>query len=245
MTNKLSFAGLFALLILAASMAHSQGLQTIPVTPHETVMVRVSQHELTRLAMQDGRITDLYGADSQLIIEADPERGQLFLRLRDKDSARPINLFVVDEAAQTYGLILTPADIPAVSILLVPPDQAAPMPPLTGAASMANLGDAKYTQWLKTLMRHLALGTTPPGAARRYQQHLVPLWKEVRYLLVCEILAKDWRGAHYQLTNISKEPLRLAETELVQPDVRAVAIRKLELSPGETTDVYLITQGAR
>jgi conjugal transfer pilus assembly protein TraK len=70
----------------------------------------------------------------------------------------------------------------------------------------------------------------------------VQLWAESRFTLLRVYEGRDLIGEKYLLTNISTEPMVLAEQEFdrEQGDVIGVSIESHNLRPGESTNVFVL-----
>ena len=72
----------------------------------------------------------------------------------------------------------------------------------------------------------------------------VQLWTESRFTLLRVYEGRSLVGEKYLLTNISNEPMVLAEQEFdrEQGDVLGVSIETHNLRPGDSTNVFVIRQ---
>ena len=70
----------------------------------------------------------------------------------------------------------------------------------------------------------------------------VQLWSESRFTLLRLYEARSLIGEKYLLTNVSSEPMVLAEQEFdrEQGDVLGIAIESHNLRPGESTNVFVV-----
>ena len=75
----------------------------------------------------------------------------------------------------------------------------------------------------------------------------VELWAEARFILMRAFEGRGLAGERYVLTNVSKEPMVLAEEEFDREggDVLAVSIENQNLAPGESTNVFVIRDGSK
>jgi len=56
---------------------------------------------------------------------------------------------------------------------------------------------------------------------------------------------ENLKGEHYVLTNVDGKEMVLAEQEMFQPGVLAISIQDHKLKPGQSTNVYIVIDGAR
>ena len=68
----------------------------------------------------------------------------------------------------------------------------------------------------------------------------VPLWKEAMLIRKQRCSSANLQGQVFNLTNISHSLMVMQEQEFYKKNVIAVAIRKLQLLPGEQTDIYIV-----
>lgn len=225
--------------LLMLVSAASEALQVIEVGDGETALGKVSTREMTRIAIAGGgRIADLWGASNLFDASRDEERGQVFVRLANPAQREPLNLFVTDNAGRTYTLILTPADIPAETVMLKPRGQNRP-----DAAQWER--SQPYPQTLKRLLVQMARDSIPEGYEVVERGVLVPLWQEALFRLDREYRGDAFAAEVYTLTNRSGMEMVMEEREFFRPGVVAVAIEKSVLAPAAVTRVYVIHKEAR
>jgi len=75
------------------------------------------------------------------------------------------------------------------------------------------------------------------------KSEIIPLWKGVRFELVRRMDLTGLRGETYRLTNQSDKQIVMDEREFYRPDVQAVSITKPVLRAGESTAIYIISEG--
>jgi hypothetical protein len=233
------FAGAMLLALFCCRVALA--VQQYDVRNGERITVHISADALTRIAMVSGRIDDYWDDNESLLVEADPEHGALFVRPARKNHKGTISLFVRDAAGRTYNLVATAKDIEAESILLRPSGVQMPAAQSLRAAALPHVRSIK--RLVKAMARSRALShytITDTGEHRR-------LWEEVHLVSLQQYQGVRLFGEVYELTNGSKAQLVITESELTQlsASVLAVAIESTELSPGESTRVYVVHRGAQ
>jgi conjugal transfer pilus assembly protein TraK len=209
----------------------------VDVTDGGTVTVQVSARELTRVGMADDRrIARVWGLEDRMSVEADTDGGQVFIRPVQEGKPRPFSFFVRDDQGATYTLVAVPVDMPADAVVLRPrPDETG-----NGAARGAAY---PYVGRIKSLARDMANGAEPPAYTVAQVNTPVPVWHEARVTLARRY-AGDLTGEVYRLTNTSEDEMRLDERELgvLAKDVKAIAIVRHALAPGESTVIYLLRE---
>lgn len=228
---------LLALVLLGLSL-ESHALQLVDVVDGQTVTVKVSGKDLTRIAMADGsRIDRVWGLEDYMQVEPDREGGQVFLRPAPGLTARAFSFFVRDDQGATHTLLAVPVDMPSDTVLLRPKNRAAEV---SNVATLA----IPYTERIKNLVRALARGAVPEGYMPSVEEREITLWAEARIALTARY-SGELMGEVYQLTNISDAEMRLDEREFARlaTDIKAVAIVEHRLAPQQSTRLYLVREG--
>lgn len=225
------------LLLLASTTVNA--LQVLELGDGETAIGKLSSREMTRITVAaGGRIVDLWGASNLFEASKDDERGQIYLRLVNPAQRDPLNLFVSDDSGRTYTLILTPADIPAETVMIKPRGQGR-----QGALQWERT--QPYIVTLKRLLLQMARDAIPDGYEVVERGVTVPLWTESLFRLDREYRGGQLAGEVYTLTNTSGREMVMEEREFYRPGVTAVAIEKTVLAPAATTRVYVIREEVR
>lgn len=240
-------------------------LQRVEARDGVSVEAAVALKEPTRIKIDGGAISDVFGniystncgttgaasmlpggqvapavnPAGEIVLECDKERGEIYVKPVGT-GAKPINLFVSSGRA-TYTLVLTRVDMPADTIVIV--DRT-----LRNAANSAKVaGHAPaHERALKAMLFAMA-GDEVPGDLRIEElNEPVQLWAEARVTLMRTYEGRDLTGEKYLLTNVSKEPMVLAEEEFDRDggDVVGVSIETHNLAPGESTNVFVIRDGS-
>lgn len=210
------------------------GLQIVDSAEGQNAFVKMSAKELTRVVIEGGKIRTIFGTDGELIVEKNPEQGELYLRPAVLD--KPINVRVISEAGKTYNLILQPVDIPQEDIVIreARPEEAK-------AVQVARIDHpAERTQ----IVREMVVGMLAGGASHkgdfRPLNQPVALWEGVDFVLTGTYFNGGLRGDRYRLTNRSDTVMQMVEQEFYVKGVIAVAIVQMTLAPGEATDVLVV-----
>jgi len=230
------------LLLTAALLSLSleaHALQLVEVSDGQTITVKVSAKELTRIAMADGqRIARIWGLEDRMQVEPDRDGGQVFLRPMNGLSSQAFSFFVRDEQGETFTLLAVPVDMPADTVLLRSKNQN------TAAHAIASPQEIPYIETIKILVRALAQGGVPEGFQSAAVSREVPLWKEAKVVQIARYTGA-FSAEIYQFTNVSGNEMRLDEREFaaLATDIKAVAIAEHVLAPAQTTRIYLIREG--
>jgi conjugal transfer pilus assembly protein TraK len=225
-------AALFGFTLAASASAHA--LQTITVRDGETVLAKIAQKEVTRIAFEEGRIRKVTGNAGEFTLEKDEDKGQIFIRPTDPAATKPINLFISSEHS-TVGLLLQPVDAPSDTIIIRerrdPSSQATPTP----AAS-------RHVRTLKNLVLAMATDALPEHMEVREAGLELALWPGLRMTLQRVYLGATIVGEKYLLANTSASEARFAARELYKPGVMAVSIESDGIPAGEVVNVFVIRE---
>lgn len=225
-------------LVLAVLLSLSSGaeaLQIVEVADNETVPIQISSRELTRIGLADGgRLVKVWGSPEAMQVEADPEAGQVFLRLPPGEAHRPFSFFVRDNAGATYTLLAAPVDRPAETVLIRPKGR-------RERAQAEGERSLPYSERIQRLVRDLVRATVPPGYELEHHDTPVPFGPHVRLRLRTRYRG-DLTAEVYVLENVSKTELTLDERAIgaLARDIQAVAILEHRLAPGTATTLYLV-----
>lgn len=227
----------------------ASALQTLAIPDNGTGIAKISAKEVNRVAVQNGRIRKIFGADGALQIDIDDEKGEVYLRPLDqrtvmRDGARvaaPVNVFITDNQGRTYTLVLETADIPAETIL-INGTGAAPQRGKTGGARTVLGRDSSYKEAITEAVRVVANREVPDGYTERRVNETVPLWKESNFVLKATYTGEGVRIEHYVLTNTSGTEMRLHESEFARSGVLAVGIENAVLRNNGKTNLYIVRE---
>ncbi|ARC01599.1 TPA: type-F conjugative transfer system secretin TraK [Neisseria gonorrhoeae] len=229
--------------LLAAGPATSFAAQRVPATENTPHVVSISKRNLSRIAIEGGRISSWKFMEGDLELQKDTTTGQLFVRSL---TSNPTNLFVISEEGKTYLLVLKPTSKQGDNIVIdvaganrreaaVLASQTGPMP--------VTMNSTEYVRAIKKMMTSMMRGTTGDmGINHSHEYQTVPLWKDTLFIQNGSYTAADMQGLSFTLTNLGTKQLEIREQEFYRQGVLAVAVRKQILQPGEITDVFIISR---
>ncbi len=208
-------------------------LQVVDVSDGRSHLVKIAAKEMSRIAVEGGKIRRLDFVDGELEVKKDDEGGDYYvLPLVSK----PINVFVKTASGQTHALILQPTDMPLETVILREPARKENDPRRTNAA-IERAGSLELA--VKRLVTAMARGERPMEFDVVAIGKEVGLWNEARFVLVERYTGQTLIGERFKLTNISRSVMRLAEQELYKQGVVAISIENQVLNPGESTEVFI------
>ena len=225
-------------LLLAASVTLSVNafaLQEIDVKDGQTVFVKMGLHDFNRIAIANGRIRLVKGADNS-VVEGDKDAvtGQVLIKPLVNHQ---FSLFVFSENNKVFTLVIQPADIPAESIILNDTQTAAikgePKPgPIERAAS--------FEEKIKKMLEIMTGAASDSGMTVDRNIVQVKLWQGTQLFQTAKWTGLTFEGTEYRLYNLSKSPVQITEQEFYKDGVLAVSVQNLSILPQQYTKVYVI-----
>jgi conjugal transfer pilus assembly protein TraK len=227
-----SIACLFASFIAAGN---ALALQYVDV--HEdgkTFPVRISSGDITRISIQDSRITNMHFPDGALTVEKNDDLGFALVRTRTN---KPVSIVITTESGFAHTLYLQPVDIPAETVVV----RELLKPKTEKTRSKFKASTEPLAQQVKRLVLAMARNEQDP------EDYIVEeinkefdLWQETYFLQLDKYDGAELAGFRFQLKNISAKTMRLGEQEFYRNGVVGVAIDNHVLRPGEETMVYIV-----
>jgi conjugal transfer pilus assembly protein TraK len=223
----------YTILTLLSFLNESKAALQLPLNELKVIEAHIPKTDLTRITVEEDRILHVFGASGEYILEADEERGQIFIRPSEHHSTKPISLTITTEKGYTQDLRLIPHTKPPEALIL------------------------KADLHLKEEIAKEKLSKTP--IHREEIEELITACKENRiplgyksipldlstlasfYPLIREIRGEKLRCLTYEVENSSRENLHLSEPPFAtNPHTIAVLIQKKTLAPQERTEVYVV-----
>lgn len=201
-------------------------------------VVKIPARELTRIAIDGGRLQNLRYLKDELEVNEDKAAGVVYVR--PLTSEKQISVFVTSASGATHELVLQPIDsMPLESILIKDPPSKRAKEGKTLAERASSMDVA-----VKRLILAMARGEKDSQEAS-FERFNIPLglWNEARFVLVGKYRGFGMTGESYKLTNVSNSVMKLAEQEFYKPGVLAVSVDQMILKPSESTDVFVIKVG--
>lgn len=229
--TRLALSSLLTLLLLS-NPAHA--LQVLDASDDKPLVANISLREMSRIAIDKGRVRKLPMTEGELIVEKDEENGQVFVRPASEEATKPINVFVIDDRGRTYVLLLQPADIPAENIIIR--DRS------TKSEKSSIEKSGSYQRSIKNMVLAMATDASPSGVEVREMRQEIPLWQEAKLLLQRIYIGRSVVGEKFILTNVSGKPMVIAEPELSRRGAISVSVENMNLAPGESTNVFVVRE---
>ena len=219
-------------LLLVVGQAHA--LQVLDGEDGSTVIAKISKKEITRVFVEQGRISSLRVKEGELTIAPDDETGQIFVSLPD-GATKPVNGFLTTEDGRTFNIIFQPLDGPGDSIAIKQ---------RRGKTKVVE-SDFKSTTFDKMvirLMTVMANDQIPDDLELKEVGQSLSLWKEANMTLDRRYLGDSLVGEIYTVGNVSGAMMVLDEREFFRRGVVSVAVDQTNVPPGGSTRVYVVRE---
>ena len=214
---------LTALLLMLPSCAF--GMQNITVTELQPVRAVVSQNDINLISLKGDRIESL-ALPNSVEVEQNTKNGSAFMRFKSKNVVKG---FLTTEMGAKYQLEFVPSDIASETIVLIAP----------GQKSAESVNAREYTQMLAQLLRAMYNEVELDGYARGVNSKSLKINKMKLNLDVTYVGAAI-EGQVLEFKNTTDKAIELKELDFYDPNVRAVSIVDKTVSPGDTTQVFIM-----
>jgi len=225
--RKLSVFLAFIFVFTFTAEVHS--LTAVTPTQGQSLFIDLSLKNLNLIKFPSGGVR-VYTSSKLLDIKLD--EGNVFIKFIEGEPLSPQEVFFVVSSG-VYSMILIPKEIPAQTVIVRIPEEE-----LSDALSWEN--SHSYIAGLKELIKAMYEGKPPRGFSVKEADLEVSRWGEVKTVLKQTYTGATLRGEIYELTNVSKEPVRFVEKEFYEEGILAVSVDRHELKPAEKTEAYLV-----
>ena len=231
--NKINVSIYILISLLFASNCFA--LQEFKVSDGQSVFVKISKNQLTRIKSSKGALVKIWGVEGVLEVQPDVKNGEVFVK-PTKNNDKSFSFFIKDSGGATYTIVASVVDIPSETIVLI------------GSNSKLSRGEARaykassYKKKIKSLMKAMMLDDDLNGYASQLVKLNIPFWKEAKITLQKKYTGNDFLGEAYTIKNISNSTMVFKESEFIGfgDNVRAISVRNLSLSKGQTTLLYIV-----
>lgn len=227
--NKIFF--IFAVFISVNAAA----LQKFVVSNNDSIQVKVSAKDLTRIRMESGRIDGIYGLDDNFTYKADRAKGEIYIK--PKEGSKSVSsFFIKDGFGNNYSMTAIQHAIPSETIILQPLSQR------TSKSKRGSKKSTSYVDAIKTLAKSMALSESLNGYARQDKDVEVEIWNDIEINLISSYTGRKLYGEVYTIKNNSNTEQIFNESEFKEFGERVlfVGLDKLRINSGEETRVYVV-----
>jgi len=205
-------------------------LSLVNFSEGQSVFVELSLRNLNLIKFPSSGVR-VYTSSKLLDIKID--EGNVFIKFLDEGMVSPQELFFVIPSVGVFSMVLVPKEIPAQTVIVNLPRE-----DILEALKWEK--SHSYVSGLKELIKAMYEERVPGGFAIKELNEEKTSWKEVRMVLKRIYLGATLQGEVYELTNVSKEPVRFIENEFYEKGILAISLDRHELRPGEKTGLYLV-----
>jgi len=226
---------LFCLCLTSAAHV-ALALQVVDGEKDETFVAKVSVRDVTRIALEHGRIRSFVANDGEMQIEKNSDTGQLYLRPVNI-SNKASSLFISDEQGRTYTLLLVPTEMPADAVIIR--DRTIYTKKILQENGFGNSIESKIKSMILALIKKEPISTYEANS-KKLKSILLPDSLSVR--LLNDYVFEDISGYHFQLKNIGKNAIYVKEEDFYETGVLAVVLESKTLSINSVTSLYLLKE---
>lgn len=211
-------------------------LQTYNLVDHQKTQITISKDQQTRIAIEEDRIQQIFGAEGLFDIQSDDERGQIFLKPLQAGNTKPLSITIVTEGGLTQDLRLMPKDTEAQSILFKPLVKVEKAPVTRPSI------EEERVALLKAMKAFEEIGTYDKFPLEKADRDVAaPLLLDPLLIYKNETQT----GRVYRLKNSGKEQIDLSEKDFYRSGDTAISLEKRALFPGDETFLYIISKSGR
>jgi len=236
-----------------------------PLNDLKVIEVTISKQGLTRIAVKEDRILNVFGITGEYILEADEDQGQIFIRPSELNGTKPINLTLTTEGGHTQDLRLLPQDKNPEALILMAEDKTQKNPFMRDGITRDGVPHNGVTRdevprnevtrngvthngvtrdGVEDLMQACREGNIPLG----YRLVPVPMHEKDNLKIPPHVLVRELRGEKlrclaYAVKNTSSLPLKLENKDFAQVnETVAVLIPQKTLAPGKKGEAYVVAR---
>lgn len=209
--------------------------EIVQVQNNASAKVTISNHDFTRIFIPGDRISNVKGVEGQYNLHKDSTSGDIYIAPTEKYQNKPFNVFLSTENGKNYQLTLLPKKVPAESVELFAPGNANPQ-------AVAWEASSSYIQSISALMKDMYNDDTPDGYnyLRVSNAKPAPLGDIATVTLVQSYYGDHLKGNVYLVKNITKQDIRLSESQLYKNGSRAIALEDQVIPVGGETRLFMV-----
>lgn len=222
---------IFIMLTFVSNVSYS--LQMKPVKNNQSVSAKIASNELSRIFVSGDRIKTTRGISGAYEVIKDEKQGMIFIKPSNYYVNRPFNLFLTTEQGRTFSLLLTPKNIPAVTIELKP---------LTPSIKMISRWEknSPYVETIIRLMNDMVNENHPDGYAVIPVEGKIYRFPSFTMQLTTVLRGDKLQGEIWRIKNCLKRSIDIKPNEFFQRHTRATALQSETLLSGGETYLYKV-----
>lgn len=223
----------FAVISCLSTSAFAEGvtpIKEVPFSEGDQLTLPLSTVDVNRLVVNHDLISAITCPTNVCVTRQD-KTGSAYITL---NTSTNFTLFMVTESGRHVSVLVSPEAKPGFTYEFVP------MGKNNLAAHWEEQGE--YTSQLISVLRDMMRGNISEGYGYREIPHASSssFKKSASLTLIAEYPGEHWVGQVYEIHNASKKSLLLTPNGFYDTGVKAVALSKQTLVPGETGYVYEI-----
>ena len=189
----------------------SYATQIRDVSGNDELLLEISQTELTRIAVENDKISSLQFANNILDVTIDRKLGEAYIKPRTENS---VNLFVTTKKGFVYKLLLNPVNIPSAQIILKNKNTFI-SEGISGGVS--NDYERRLTDIILSMQRNMKIEGCYVSKVNKKVQSPVD---GVKLKVVQKYVCKEYTG--YKLEVSKKDDAFIQEKDFITPKTKAV-----------------------
>jgi len=199
------------ILVVITSYNISFATQIRDVSGNDELLLEISQTELTRISVENDKISSLQFSNGILDVTTDTKLGEAYIKPRTDNS---VNLFVSTKKGFVYKLLLNPVNIPSTQIILKNKNTFA----FEGISKgISNDYERRLTDIILSIQRNIKIeGCYVSKVNQKVQSPIDGVKLKVVQRYVC----KEYTG--YKLEIIKKDDVSIQEKDFITPKTKAV-----------------------
>ena len=181
------------------------------VSGNDELLLEISQTELTRISVENDKISSLQFSNNILDVTTDTKLGEAYIKPRTENS---VNLFVTTKKGFVYKLLLNPVNIPSAQIILKNKNTFI-SEGISGGIS--NDYERRLTDIIIAIQKNIKItGCYVVGIKQNVQSPI----DGVKLKVVQKYVCREYTG--YKLEVSKKDGVSMQEKDFVTPKTKAV-----------------------
>lgn len=236
--------------------------------PNKRISVQISSDSMNRIAFAHDRISQVFGDEEAYTLQTDETRGQIFLKPSEANAEKPISITLTTENNVVQDVELIPQKI-ATRTIILKNDVRGHTPTSHGKPHSHGLTAPSGYLGAHSFNPHYSPEFSTFNHTRGENDHVSRLVRVLKYvtsqdipstvkegekpaeLTISSLTAEGvgvmiYHGFHvslYTLSNLTEQRYEVIENTFKGRDVVAVALEKKQLSPGESTRLFVVRNG--
>lgn len=213
------------------------GSQVLSMDGNSRLEANIARDYLNRIAASNDRITQIFGDEATYTVQADENKGQIFIKPSEANGLKPISLTIITESGQVQDLTLKPGDKGASTIVLKGQKSESISPQKDSKTSAGFLELTMPIQEKMIRAMKMLVGGEFPEREESCDR------KEVDGLKISHKKSYQigsYKGHQYEITNSTETLFDLDERALYQPGDMSLSLERRVLGSGGSATLWVI-----